>query len=161
MAMAQVLEDAVLHPESHSDTEKELTKEVALYRLREPLRQAEAASILGVSSPTVASWARAGVLPAAPGSRPRRLLLDTAAVFAANKVLKAARLRGSPAQRVLRLRALQEEIYWATHPDELHALRDSMDEASREEFAEVDDDLVEAARVRRQSRPGAPRGGRA
>ena len=166
MSASQVLEDVLIHPHRHSEPEREFTLEVALYQLRRPLTTDEAASVLGVSKPTVLSWVKAGLLPAVGESRPRRVLLDPAAVFAAKRVLKGARLRGSPAQRVLRLAELAEAIFWATHPEDLTALERSLEEADAGRFVEVEDDLIDRARARlarttrekpQQARPAAAR----
>jgi excisionase family DNA binding protein len=64
MSASQVLEDVLIHPHRHSEPEREFTLEVALYQLRRPLTTDEAASVLGVSKPTVLSWVKAGLLPA-------------------------------------------------------------------------------------------------
>ena len=107
-----------------------------------------------------------GIASCGGESRPRRVLLDPAAVFAAKRVLKGARLRGSPAQRVLRLAELAEAIFWATHPEDLTALERSLEEADAGRFVEVEDDLIDRARARlarttrekpQQARPAAAR----
>lgn len=148
MAASQVLEDVLIHPDRHSEPEREFTLEVALYQLRRPLTTDEAATVLGISKPTVLSWVKAGLLPAAEDSKPRRVLLEPAAVFAAKKVLRGARLRGAPAMRVLRLRELTEAIYWATHPNELGELEQSLKNEDAGAFTDIEDDVIERARQR-------------
>jgi hypothetical protein len=148
MAVSEVLEDVLIHPDLHSEPERALTLEVALYQLRRPLGADDAAGVLGVSKPTVLSWVKAGLLPAANDSRPRRVLLDPAAVFAAKRVLQGARLKGAPAQRVLRLRELTEAIYWATHPTELSELEQSFKNEDAGKFVDIDDEVIERARQR-------------
>ena len=156
MAAVDVLADVLAHPEQHTEDERALALEVARYQLRRPMSAEDAAGVLGVSKPTILSWIKAGLLPQADGTRPKRIWLEPAAVFAAKSVLEDARLRGTPAQRVLRLQELSEAVYWATHPQEADELARSIREADEGKFVEVADDAVERARARLARQPAGP-----
>ena len=144
--------DVFEHPETHSPDERQELRVLIEDRLHQPLTTDEAARILGVTRPTVHQWLRARLLAEAEGSTRTKRLLDTAGVYEARRLLSSRRLAGTPAERVSQLQDLVEELYAATHPRDAATLEQALDAADQGELESVEDELIQAARLRRSSR---------
>ncbi|MDE3076068.1 MAG: helix-turn-helix domain-containing protein [Chloroflexota bacterium] len=150
--LARRLLDVFEHPETHSPDERQELRVLIEDRLDQPLTTDEAARVLGVSRPTVHQWLRARLLGEAEGSSRTKRLLDTASVYEARRLLSSRRLAGTPVEQVNQLHDLVEELYAATHPRDAAALEQALDAADHGDVEPVEDELIEAARLRRSGR---------
>ncbi len=150
--LSRRLLDVFEHPETHSPDERQELRLLIEDRLHQPLTTDEAARVLGVTRPTVHQWLRAHLLAEDEGSSRTKRLLDTASVYEARRLLSSRRLAGTPAERASQLQDVVEELYAATHPRDAAALEQALDASDRGELEAVEDELIQAARLRRATR---------
>lgn len=128
--------DVIRRPDLHPKEQLIAAERMIRDRLIAPLTSEDAATVLGVTRPTVHAWVKAGLLRRS-GPTGHRLALDTAVVYKVAAILETHRLHSiSLADKAEALRSLLDEITIGADP----SLERALGEAERGEFIPYKDD---------------------